>query len=323
MYIRRMFFVVGLLGLVTSCAGARGEASDSHSPDDGRSSDSLVDTKPERTPDSGTDVIIDSGFDSVSDTLSDTLFDTASDTWPDTLPDSSSDSSSDSGPDSAVDAVVDVMPDLPPLPEVPLPGFGEISGACGVLTPAELTDESPYVFINHLDLDDDPYEDEDLQLLTAGGQEIWSDGNAGGSSIYSEIFAYEVLYRCELAVLLKTEMEVEYLVPDSKITDLVVEIDGSKIGVSVTRAVGWPRDAEWTTGQATSLLEKKLQGIQDSSAAVAPGDAWTKQILHIIAYSDQHAEVIEATLAEHIPPELAGDTIVMVTVSDGDDGFLY
>ena len=177
--------------------------------------------------------------------------------------------------------------------------------------------------INHLDLGDNPYEDDELALLTAGGQEIWADGNAGGSSIYSEIFAYEVLHRCELALLLKTETEVEYTIPDSKITDLVVEIDGVKVGVSVTRAVGWPQDAPWTTAQAVTLLEKKLESILSSSAAVAPADAWTKQILHIIAYADQHAEAIETALATEIAAETAADTIVIVTVSDGDDAFLY
>ena len=226
-------------------------------------------------------------------------------------------------PDTGVDVPPEVAADTPVEAEVPLPGFGEISGECGVLGTGELTDDNPYLFVNHLDLGDNPYDDDELELLTAGGQEIWADGNAGGSSIYSEIFAYEILYRCELAVLLKTEMEVEYTVPDSKITDLLVEIDGVPIGVSVTRAVGWPHDAAWTTEQALVLLEKKLAGINDSSAAVAPGDAWEKQILHIIAYADQHAASIEAALAEGISPDLTQDTIVIVTVSDGEDAFLY
>ena len=128
---------------------------------------------------------------------------------------------------------------------------------------------------------DDPYDDEDFELLTDGGQEIINDGNAGGSSLLSEVFAYEVLERCELASLLATEMEVSYLDPDSKITDLLVEIDGMKIGVSVTRAVGYPREAPYPLATAKSLLQKKLEGILDSSENVAPEHKWVKQILHV------------------------------------------
>ena len=285
---------------------------------DGTSVQPQQDTRAEDTAqDTAQDIAQDTRLDSLPDTpgeTPDTPTDTAADTSPDTP---------EPLPDTVEDTLSDTPPDAPLPPEVPLSGFGEITGACGVLSPAELTDESPYLYVNHLDMGDDPYDDEDLEFLTAGGQEIWSDGNAGGSSIYSEMFAYEMLCRCELAILLKTEMEVEYQVPDSKITDLLVEIDGNKIGVSVTRAVGWPRDAPWTTDQAVVLLEKKLDGILNSSAAVAPGDAWTKQILHIIAYADQHADAIQAALAEDIGPELTADTIVIVTVSDGDDGFLY
>jgi len=303
--------VIGLFLVIAACSTAGEETPDGQLQSDTGAADVAPDLTSEPPLDSLSD--IDTG-------TPDTHPDAPTDTSPETIPETVM---TDTLLDLVEDTPSDIVPDTSPLPEVPLPGFGEITGACGVLSPTELTSESPYVFVNHLDMGDDPYDDWDLEFLTAGGQEIWSDGNAGGSSIYSEIFAYEILYRCELAVLLKTETEVEYRIPDSKITDLLVEIDGSKVGVSVTRAVGWPRDATWTTDQAVTLLEKKLQGIQDSSAAVAPGDAWTKQILHIIAYSDQHAEAIQTALAEDIAPDLTGDTIVIVTVSDGDDGFLY
>lgn len=205
--------------------------------------------------------------------------------------------------------------------EVPLPGFGTISGACGVLDD-ELTSPDPFVIHNSIDFADDPYDDEDFELLTEGGQEIINDGNAGGSSLLSEVFAYEVLERCELASLLATEMEVNYLDPDSKITDLLVEIDGMKIGVSVTRAVGYPRDAPYPLATAKSLLQKKLEGILDSSENVAPEHKWVKQILHVLAYSADHAAVMEQAWNE-TADTLKADTILIVTVTDGDDEFIY
>ena len=304
----RLIPAIGLLVVLAACSGTDDDTAvqpqqDIRAVD--TASDTALDSQPDSLPDTPRDT---------PDTPSDTPSDAEQETIPETI---------EPLPDTVEDSLPDTAPDAPLPPEMPLSGFGEITGACGVLSPGELTDESPHLYVNHLDLGDDPYDDEDLEFLTAGGQEIWSDGNAGGSSIYSEIFAYELLYRCELAILLKTEMEVEYQVPDSKITDLLVEIDGTKIGVSVTRAVGWPHDAPWTTDQAVVLLEKKLEGILSSSAAVAPGDAWTKQILHIIAYADQHADAISIALAEDISPDLTADTIVIVTVSDGDDEFLY
>ena len=48
------------------------------------------------------------------------------------------------------------------------------------------------------DLDGNPNDDKDDDP---------DDGNAGGSSLLSEVFAYEVLHRCEGATLLKTETD--------------------------------------------------------------------------------------------------------------------
>ena len=128
--------------------------------------------------------------------------------------------------------------------------------------------------------------------------------------------------RCELASLFATELEVNYLDPESKITDLVVEIDGMKVGVSVTRAVGWPRDAPYPLATAQSLLEKKLAGILDSSANVAPEHKWVKQILHVLAYSADHAAVMEQAWSD-TSDTLKADTILIITVTDGDDEFVY
>ncbi len=204
---------------------------------------------------------------------------------------------------------------------LPAPGFGVISGPCGVLDD-ELTSAAPDIVVNRIDFGTDPYDDGDFELLTAGGQEIINDGNAGGSSLLSEVFSYELLSRCEGAVLLKTETEVQYTDSQGKITDLLVEIDGLKVGVSVTRAVAFPFENPYTVEQAKVILERKLQDILASSARVAPEDEWVKQVLYVIAYAEGHATSLEAAF-EQIDPSLKANTIVMVTVSDGDDAFLY
>ncbi len=199
-------------------------------------------------------------------------------------------------------------------------GFGFISGACGVLDD-ELTGTGAAFLENAIDFAMDPYDMGDFDRLTECGREIIRDGNAGGSSVLSEVFSYEVLARCEDAVLLKTETEIVYD-QMSKKTDLLVEIDGLKIGVSVTRAVGFPRDDPFPLMQASMLLEDKLSDILLSSAAVAPEDAWAKQILHVIAYADDHAAKLMTAYGQ-LDPAVTADTVVIVTVSNGDDMFLY
>ena len=204
---------------------------------------------------------------------------------------------------------------------VPTPGFGAISGPCGVLDEA-LTSTSPATFVNHIDFGADPYDAADYARLSEGGREMIDDGNAGGSSLYSEVFSYELLHRCEGARLLKTETEILYDPPQGRITDILVEIDGLKIGVSVTRAVAFPFDDPYPPERARTLMEEKLSGILESTGHVAPADAWRKQILYVIAYGEGHVAVLEAALAA-VDPAVRADTVVMITVSDGDDRFIY
>jgi hypothetical protein len=205
---------------------------------------------------------------------------------------------------------------------VPLPGFGTITGSCGVLDGTELTDGTSYFVENHLDFGTDPYDAADLSRLTVGGQKIVTDPNAGGSSKLSEAFAVEVLTRCELASLLKTEMEIVYTDPAGKLTDELVQIQGYKIGVSVTRAVGYPFDAPYTVAQAKALLDKKLQGVLDSTANVSTADRWQKQILFVLAYAQEHADAIQAAYQQE-PDALKSSTILYVTVTDGADAPIY
>jgi hypothetical protein len=216
------------------------------------------------------------------------------------------------------------IPDAGTNNETPQPttGFGAITGDCGILTAAILSQSNALMIQNAIDFENDPYDDSDFELLTEGGQEIIDDGNAGGSSLLSEVFSYEVLYRCEGAELLKTEMEVTYTDPSGKLTDLLVDFDGTKIGVSVTRAIGWPREDPYTVASAQNILEQKLQGVLDSTANVAPADAWQKQILHVIAYGEEHA-ISLATAFDAVDASLKSNTIIWVTVSHGDDEFLY
>ncbi len=202
---------------------------------------------------------------------------------------------------------------------LPLAGFGALSGDCDVLDD-EVADTAPSLFHSAIDFAV-PFTDEAADMLTEGGRAILAEGNAGGSSLYSEVFAFELLARCELAPLVKTETEIDYDQPGA-ITDLLVEVDGAKIGTSVTRAVGFPFEDPYTVEQARELLERKLGDILESSAHVSAADRWEKQILAVLAYAPEHVASLDAALAE-IDAGTRADTIVWILVTDGADDFVY
>jgi hypothetical protein len=65
-----------------------------------------------------------------------------------------------------------------------------------------------------------------------------------------------------------------------------------------------------------------LTGIAASTANVAGPDVWVRQILSVLAWGPDHATVLADAWAA-LPADLRGDTILVVTVTDGDDAFLY
>lgn len=278
-------------------------------------------------PDLGSDVVEDDAGDAGED-----VADSAEGDAQDVAEDVDTDADVGDVPDESDVADQEDVADLADVPDVPEedpcegvepgPELGIIEGDCGFVDAALLAQSAPAFFMNSIDFGEDPYDDADLCRLSEGGREVVLDDNAGGSSKLSEAFAFEVLDRCERAELLKTENEVVYTDPMGKLTDLLVSFDGQRVGVSVTRAVGFPRDDPYTVERAQELLEDKLEGVLASSANVAQEDAWEKQILHVVAYGPMHAESMRSAW-DAIDDEIRADTIVIVTVSDGEDEWLY
>jgi hypothetical protein len=230
--------------------------------------------------------------------------------------DADGDGDSDSDSDGDADGDSDGDSDGDP---VPLDGFGTITGNCGVLDDAEWGATAPFLFRNQVDFGALVF---DASLLSAGGQEILAEGTAGGSSGNSEALAYDLLYRCELADLLLSETEVEYTDPDSSLTDFVASIDGRSIGVSVTRAFHYPPEDPCVEADLASLIGRKLDDALEAEANAAPANPWERSILHVIAYNAQCADAVEAVWTT-LDAETRADTILMLTVTEGDDEFIY
>lgn len=200
-----------------------------------------------------------------------------------------------------------------------------ITGTCGALD-TELTDELPYVIENTSTFAEGFSRPEGMRL-SAGAQTILSEGTAGGSSGYSEAFAFEVLHRCEGASLVASETMVTYTTPTpGAIADILVAIDGVQVGVSVTRAVtvtGMCMRADtYTLMAASDLLSRKVDDIHEASTLVTAEHAWTKHMVFVYADTAEHARVMGEAW-EALTAAQRADTILYVSISEDMDGFVY
>ena len=212
----------------------------------------------------------------------------------------------------------DPGPDSKPEPTAPGDILGTLTGSCGIVK-TQLAKTTPTLEKNALSFAaGETYEE---ASLSADGQRIMTTPNAGGSSVESEVMSFEVLRACEGAKLLKTETEVEYLDDTTgPSTDILVEIEGKKIGVSVTRAYR-PSNLAFPDADVKTLIQKKLDDIQKSSARVKPKDKWVKQILHVFASNKAQADAVVRVLPT-IDAAIRANTIVLLTQTSGG-GFVY
>jgi len=198
-------------------------------------------------------------------------------------------------------------------------GLGILHCDCDQLDDEEWSSSAPYWFDSALDFGTVGW---DEAALTPGGQTILAAGNLNEGSLKSEITSYEALARCEGAIFLKGEDQIGYDDVDGKKTDLLVEIDGRKVGVSVTRAFHYPPGEPYTAAEAGELLLDKLADIPLSAANALPDDAWERSLLGVVAYDAQHAETLERAW-NSLDDLVRADIILYLTVTDGDDAELY
>ena len=153
--------------------------------------------------------------------------------------------------------------------------------------------------------------------------------NAGGSSLVSEVLAFELLARAFGASLERTELELAYT-RGSKMTDFaIVLFGGYPLGVSVTRAYKWhgaqgqSRDDLSTNcapsglepAEARRLLIKKLAGINSSSQNVQ-NYRWRKQLLLVWCFNHRDAMLLDRIYQE-LPASLRANTVLLLTRCDG------
>lgn len=148
--------------------------------------------------------------------------------------------------------------------------------------------------------------------------------NAGGKSEISEALSIHLLNKYFQASHFVYEKDIEYWC-DYKMVDYICSINDSRIGVSVTRAIG-PYLAKhdifdsdnFTTEEAHRLLDKKLNGLIMARTAVNNNMSFYTAILHIFCHNELIAKIMKQAALERVFTNDDCRFIIMLTVCSDD-----
>jgi hypothetical protein len=127
--------------------------------------------------------------------------------------------------------------------------------------------------------------------MTDDARRSLSTANAGGRSIMSEMLSIHYFCKVHKATNIILEKEVEYWI-DYKMVDYVCTINDARVGVSVTRAMGFPTPKRFTPSIARHLLEKKLYGLIVSRDGVTDRHNFYKSVLHVWCQTAEIAQML-------------------------------
>jgi hypothetical protein len=147
--------------------------------------------------------------------------------------------------------------------------------------------------------------------------------NAGGSSELSEALSMQVMYQLYGVTQFVPEKEVEYWI-DYKMCDYLMVYQGTNIGVSVTRALMYPFEDDFTTEKAHWLVTKKLSGLVLARQTVNVRHQFYKSLLHIWCISSIAASNVRKVYDEIVANDqehVYCDILVMCTICP--DRYIY
>jgi len=147
--------------------------------------------------------------------------------------------------------------------------------------------------------------------------------NAGGNSTYSEalsIHYFDNIFKAKDFIL---EEEVEYW-KDYKMVDYICTINDLRIGVSVTRAMGFPTVDKFKKNDAETLLKRKINGLIVACDLVVDKYSFNKSILHIWCQNEEIADMVQEAYEKELRIDSMGlkvlcDVIVILTICDDND----
>jgi hypothetical protein len=138
--------------------------------------------------------------------------------------------------------------------------------------------------------------------------------NAGGSSDISEALSMQYMYNRFGAADFIAEMDVPYWI-DAKKCDFMMTVGSEWIGVSVTRAIPYPFNQDYTLERATELLKRKLYGLVVAKEAIMEEYGFSKSVLHIWCYNAKCAKMIQKAHALLITEDSYDQVHVICTIN--------
>jgi hypothetical protein len=121
--------------------------------------------------------------------------------------------------------------------------------------------------------------------------------NAGGNSSISEALSMQYMFQKYGTCHFVAEMEIEYWIL-GKMCDYLLVLKDENIGVSVTRAVKYPFDIEFTYEDAEMLLHRKLFGLISARNCVSDKHAFYRSILHVWCLSYNTASYVKTAFEQ-------------------------
>ena len=141
--------------------------------------------------------------------------------------------------------------------------------------------------------------------------------NAGGKSNISEMYSMEFFIRNYNASEFIFEKEVKYWI-DFKMVDYICTINNERIGISVTRAMGYPDESDFNEQEAERLLEKKINGLIVASNSVIKLHSFYKCILHIWCQNNTIASYLSNYYDKMKYTECSKELSILLTVCPDD-----
>lgn len=141
--------------------------------------------------------------------------------------------------------------------------------------------------------------------------------NAGGTSELSEALSIDLFERFFGAHSFLYEMEVTYDFYQCSIVDYRCTIGTVRVGVSVTRAMGYPDPSFFHAKDALRLLRKKLYGLIVARRGVTKAHSFYHCVLHVFCQNVRQgkllAEAFRTIQAQE--PESLSKTMIHITVA--------
>ncbi|SNW62982.1 Putative deoxynucleoside monophosphate kinase, partial [Orpheovirus IHUMI-LCC2] len=165
-----------------------------------------------------------------------------------------------------------------------------------------------------------PFMGENLQtdqLQYDGAIKFWNMENAGGKSKYSEAWSIEYLHRQLGLSDVLCELEVQYWVK-YKMVDYVGNIGNCRIGVSVTRALGYPDRNIMTYEEAYDLVEKKLNGLIIARRSACYVNNFYTCILHVFCYNKHISNMVRKAFGKVKERMVETDNVLLLTTVNNE-----